>query len=769
MERAFSLRAERVRRKRRAHAPRRYLLSPAKAASYAAGMAAMVLVASVDGFGGALALGMFAGLCYAGQNMLIVAPVYLLSVIAFSPTLFTLLYTVVPVVAFAVVYIIFYRMRKNVSIVWTTVTALLSELPHAVLTVVFGGRVTEGVLSFVLAGVFAFCAQTICYAVLFRGIKTRFTPDELIAGGIVVITFAYAAACIVIEGARPVFFLFSFFLLLFAHGAGAASGFAFAVLAGIGCAAAFRAPDVIAFAALASAAAAALRPFTKWATSFGVTGVYALFWLAAAPAGWGWQDLIAVALGALAFVMLPSRAVSGLFGGKRGTAAAVGGILNRNRSELSARLMSVSKVFYDMSGNLRELESEVNRYTPERLAAEVSKNYCGRCPEREGCFAALGGSTEGVILPMANAALTRGKVTILDMPPFVTGSCKKMHNLASVVSGAAEAYRRRAEEAGGMNETKRLMSEQFAGVSLVLDSLARECGEKVCFGEEEQDAIAAELLRHNIVAGEIAVSGEGATVSVALTVRASDADKLVLPRIVSACAGVSLERVAVTPRGDDCVVHLAASPVFEVAYGIAEKSRGGEKVSGDTKSVLCPSRRRRLFALSDGMGSGEHASRASRDAIAMVENFYRAGFDNAVILTLVNKLLCLTSEENFSSLDIAVVDTVSGGMDIIKMGAVSTFVCHRGSVEVISGSAPPVGILERALPLTCRRQLYDGDIVIMMSDGVYDALDEQGVIDAVEEIRSFNPQVLADRLLERALGAGAQDDCTVMVMRLVAR
>ena len=271
------------------------------------------------------------------------------------------------------------------------------------------------------------------------------------------------------------------------------------------------------------------------------------------------------------------------------------------------------------------------------------------------------------------------------------------------------------------------------------------------------------------MAGEIVTGGEGTSSVVALTVRASDAGKLVLPRIVSSCVGAELETVAVTPRGDECVIHLAARPVFEVAYGCAEKRRAGENVSGDTKSVLCPSRRRRLFALSDGMGSGERAASASRNAIAMVENFYRAGFDNAIILTLVNKLLCLTSEENFSSLDIAVADTVTGGLDIIKMGAAPTFVRHAGSVEIVSCSAPPAGIIERAAPLTLRRQLYDGDMVLMMSDGVYDVLDEDGVTAAVEEIATANPQILADRLLERALSLGAKDDCTVLVLRLFAR
>ena len=135
---------------------------------------------------------------------------------------------------------------------------------------------------------------------------------------------------------------------------------------------------------------------------------------------------------------------------------------------------------------------------------------------------------------------------------------------------------------------------------------------------------------------------------------------------------------------------------------------------------------------------------------------------------LVNKLLCLSDDENFSSLDISVIDTVSGGLDVIKMGAASSFVCHRDNVEIVSCAAPPAGILEKAKPLTSRLQLYDGDMVIMMSDGVFDVLDEQGVIAAVEETDTQNPQILADRLLDRALAADAKDDCTVLVMRLFA-
>lgn len=755
-------------RKPRAHRRRNVYLSPANAAGYALSVLALFLAASVKDFGGALALGLFAGLAYARRNLTVIAPAYALAVIVFSPALWTLLYVAVPVILFFALYFAYFRRRKNVNPFASACAALVGEIPHAVCTAVFGGEIVTVLVCVVVAAVFSYASATFCYAVFLRGPSTRFTPDEAVTAGIVAVAFTYAACGVSAAGFVLAFALVPFFVMLLAFGVSSSAAVAFAVLGGVGATLFFGNPYFAAFAVLAACAVIWLRPFTKWGSAAGALAVCGVFMLWAAEYGFTWQNAVCVALGLMAFVLVPAEWLTRMFGARGGRAATVSGIINRNRREMSARLSSVGRVFCDIADDLAASNGNTNKYTPQRLASEVAKNYCGRCKDREGCFAALGGDTSSVLLPMANAVMSRGKVTILDMPPFITSRCSGMHNLAAVLNSAGESYRHRMEAAGEAVEMKRVMSEQFAGVALVLDSLAGECAESVGYGGELQQTIADELLKHNIVAGDVLVGGQGENIDVTLTVRGEDADKLVLPRIVSSVTGANLETASATPRGDESVVHLAARPVFEVAYGVAEKKRDGERVSGDSRSVVCPSRRRRLFAISDGMGSGDGAAEASAGAISMVENFYRAGFDNAVILSLVNKLLCLTSDDNFSSIDICVIDTVSGGLDIIKMGAVSTFVCRRDSVEIISCEAPPAGVLDRARPLTALRQLYDGDMVVMMSDGVYDALDEQGVVNVTEETATSNPQVLADRLLERALAAGARDDCTVMVMRLFA-
>jgi serine/threonine protein phosphatase PrpC len=59
-------------------------------------------------------------------------------------------------------------------------------------------------------------------------------------------------------------------------------------------------------------------------------------------------------------------------------------------------------------------------------------------------------------------------------------------------------------------------------------------------------------------------------------------------------------------------------------------------------------------------------------------------------------------------------------------------------------------------------------MMVLASDGVVDALGENGVIDVVNSADTLNPQTLAEKLLDSALDGGAEDDCTVLVLRLVA-
>lgn len=341
-----------------------------------------------------------------------------------------------------------------------------------------------------------------------------------------------------------------------------------------------------------------------------------------------------------------------------------------------------------------------------------------------------------------------------------------MHSLASVINSSAKAYLERMNELKNVASCKNMMSEQFAGVSLVLDSLATSCAKQVNFADDDVEMLKSEYLKHNIVASEILISGDGDGTAVTMLVRANDAQKAVIAKIASAYLRVRLQVDKITDKGAQKVVYLQSSPTFETAYGVASRKFSGESESGDTLSILCPSKNRRLFAICDGMGHGQQASETSKNAVNMIENFYRAGIESNIILALANKLLRLCADDVFSSLDIAAVDTSNGSLDVVKLGSASSFIIRKENIEMLSCTSAPMGILDSIDSVTMKYQLFDGDMVLMMSDGVFDVLEGSGIAEIVDSLDTANPQTLADEILKKALENGATDDCTVVAFRL---
>lgn len=103
------------------------------------------------------------------------------------------------------------------------------------------------------------------------------------------------------------------------------------------------------------------------------------------------------------------------------------------------------------------------------------------------------------------------------------------------------------------------------------------------------------------------------------------------------------------------------------------------------------------------MGSGERAEKASATAIGMVENFYRAGFDNDLILDCVNRLLTAAESEVFTAVDICVVDLKDGLADFVKLGAPMGMIKVGDAVNFIEGASLPVGIVEEVKPTITKK------------------------------------------------------------------
>ena len=160
----------------------------------------------------------------------------------------------------------------------------------------------------------------------------------------------------------------------------------------------------------------------------------------------------------------------------------------------------------------------------------------------------------------------------------------------------------------------------------------------------------------------------------------------------------------------------------------------------------------------------------SSTTISLIETLYKAKLSSETVLSTVNKILSFNGDDNFTALDVGVIDLFTGGADFIKIGSPYSFVVTEDAVKIVEGSSLPLGILEDLRPTVCKTALSDGDAVVFVSDGVSDAFGSSSdFIDFLSTQKVLNPKTLANNILQKALflnGGEAKDDMTVFCVRL---
>ena len=224
---------------------------------------------------------------------------------------------------------------------------------------------------------------------------------------------------------------------------------------------------------------------------------------------------------------------------------------------------------------------------------------------------------------------------------------------------------------------------------------------------------------------------------------------------------------------------------IDIRVGYATAAAAG--ISGDA-AVSCglPGGSRALI-LSDGMGKGIKAAAGSRLVVRRLRRNLKAGMPVAAAIKEVNRYMIEQAEgadmsEEFATVDLTVIDRQSRRARFYKMGAATSFIMRGGRVRKIKGTALPVGIIPKLRLTHISAVLKEGDLIVMVSDGITDAdrndLEARWLCDYLsEEIYSADfdtgrmsaRQIAADILAEaeaRYVGR-ERDDLTVAAALIV--
>ncbi len=218
-------------------------------------------------------------------------------------------------------------------------------------------------------------------------------------------------------------------------------------------------------------------------------------------------------------------------------------------------------------------------------------------------------------------------------------------------------------------------------------------------------------------------------------------------------------------------------PMYYTLQGIAKIGKGCSEISGDNFTMMELPGGKQGVALSDGMGSGEIACKESTLVIELLEELLEAGFPEKMAIQMINSTLVMGREElRFSTIDLSVFDLYTGTCEMIKAGASTTFIKKKEKVELLTSTSLPIGVLHTIELDSIVRQLEDGDFVIMVTDGIMDALPvgEQEIIleTIIRGTDLNNPKDLAHHILEQVLNWNEKppmDDMTVLVVGMWKR
>jgi len=453
---------------------------------------------------------------------------------------------------------------------------------------------------------------------------------------------------------------------------------------------------------------------------------------------------------------------------------------SRLRDIMADRLMTAASSFSALSDVFNEaVDGRINAQMrdPGPLFDKTAEQVCRDCSLQHYCWQKDYNETRRNLLSLYEKMEWRSRAELSDVPLPFKEDCIRLDLFLEVLNRQYEIHRVNALWAGRVLESRHLVAEQFRNISSVLSHLKQELLLEPSEGIYLERKLMAALDRNGISTQSLRVTGSDA-VEVSLTVNAEEGQKDLIGQVgivLSAALKVPMLRMSARQTEEGLRLRFIEQTRYTMEAGLAQMASSGKDVCGDHHLLSVSADGKYVLALSDGMGQGSEAEAQSNMTVDLLRRLLTAGFDKETALKLMNSILMVnTDRESFSTADLCLVNLYSGALEFIKIGASQSYVKSGDAVETVHCSSLPAGIVCSVEADCDLKYAKEGDFVVLVTDGISDALSRDGKNSLSELIRQFNgenAQKLADDILEAALsssGGVAKDDMTVIAARLVA-
>ncbi len=473
----------------------------------------------------------------------------------------------------------------------------------------------------------------------------------------------------------------------------------------------------------------------------------------------------------LVFILLPHK-VNGFFN-KLFSPTPQSSLVEGFRNSVVLRLSFAAEALQDVSQTVEEVSKKLKRINApsfENVFHKTEDTACVGCSMRIYCWESNKGETLSSLLSATKLLRKQTTVSPTDFETEFYDRCLHPEKLLDALTLHFTDFLNRDAASRRLEEIQGVIAEQFQGISQMLLGLSEEF-----HTASHYDYDTAEQIRNGLLAMELnpmdvsCGTDRYGRLTAEIRLHREDNQKVnraILLRELSSKCNRDFETPTLSEGGNSLLLTLSEKAEYTVNFGVAQHSYRNNKLCGDAYQAFFDGRGRFVMIVSDGMGKGGRAAVDGTMASGLMARLLKAGFHPNGALQIVNSaMLYKSTDESLATVDVTVVDLFSGVTEFFKAGAAPTILRKNKKAGVATGEAFPAGIVRGVTFDHSQTSLSQGDIIVMMSDGVMgDGTDWIGV--ELEVWNSPDATALAQHLADyakRRCPAGQEDDITVAV------
>ena len=434
---------------------------------------------------------------------------------------------------------------------------------------------------------------------------------------------------------------------------------------------------------------------------------------------------------------------------------------------LQGAFSELSRLFFDIGERMKKpLSADVRQ-----ICDSAFDTSCASCRNRSRCWDEHCTDMMAAINSMSAEIHKSGRLPDEHVPETLRRSCERIDDILGEIRHNAA---RHSAELLLLDKSEIFALDYEAISELIATALQSEAREY-----ERDDALSERLASELSALGEDALSAAvcGKEIRRAVVMLASreaaerHAERI--REIASAVAGVDMELRSRVELEGACRCILAPRAAYSIERAYASRRASDEDTyCGDTVNIFSPHGEKLYSLISDGMGSGADAALSSRICAVFMEKMLTAGSSCKTATKMLNGFLRNKGggslHECSATLDLLEMDLVRGVARFHKSGAAPSYVFRSGELFKLSSRTLPLGILGEIDSKKLRFELKDGDVIIMVSDGVTQGREEcpwlYDLLRKTLDAESIGGTV--ERILDRAARECDADDISVVALKV---